>query len=534
MNNIKYAKYFLSLIIIFGMLSCTDFDELNSDPTKSTNMDPNLQIPTIQMRQSENHQEWARYLAYPAGFMNQWTGSWGTIEYGGKGKKYDNYLEQMWISYYPYMIKNVVDVVQRTKDNPQTVNINSVGRILKVQCFLKMTDMYGDIPYFDAGMAYYTGVFKAKYDKQEDIYNDMLKELREASAALNPNGDLISHDLYYNGSIPKWKKFANSLWLRIAMRLVKVDPDKAKAEAEAAIAAGVFESNSDICYIQHENSQNPSEGVGKGNGIATRLFGPEDITGSTYRVSLELITEMVNSKDPRIPYYARCYYNDGARTDITDLVKAQLGGTYEAMALPAQRFTWDVWVNPITISLNGEDVSVDYSLQRLQPSKLITAYGSPYIHMSYAEVAFLKAEAAVRGWNVGGGDAQSHFESGLRAAVEQWSLFGAEGVSANAMNEFISQNTLVAGNEIKQINTQLWVLHILDPVETWSNWRRTGFPELIFHNYYPAENQSNGQIPRRLEYPKEEQLKNTENYNEALERMGGSDDWLTRMWWDVE
>lgn len=529
----KNYTYLLLLVLILSLVGCTDFDDLNADPTKSTNMDPNLQIPTIQMRQTENHQEWARYLAYPAGFMNQWTASWGTIEYGGKGKKYDNYIEQMWISYYPYMIKNVVDIIQRTKEDPAFVNVHAVARILKVQCFLKMTDMYGDIPYFDAGMGYYNGVFKAKYDKQEEIYNDFFKELKEAAAALDVNGDLVTHDLYYHGDIDKWRKFANSLRLRIAMRLIKVDPARAKTEAELAIEAGVFESNSDLCYIQHENIQNPSEGVGKGNGITTRLLGPEDPSSSTFRVSKELVTEMVNTRDPRLPYYARCYYNDGPRTDITELVKEKLG-SYEEMALPAQIFTWDVWVSPVTITLNGEEVPIDYSYQRLQPSKLLTNYGAPYIHMSYAEVEFLKAEAAVRGWSVGGGSAQTHFEAGLRAAVDQWSLFGATPANQSEVDEFVNHNQLIPGNELMQINTQLWVLHILDPMETWSNWRRTGMPDIQFYNNYPNENQSNGQTPRRLEYPKEEQLKNAENYQEALDRMGGKDDWLTRVWWDKE
>lgn len=536
MKNNRYIQYFLSLIMLLGLFGCVDFDELNSDPTKSTDMDPNLQIAAVQVRQTEDHQEWARYLSYPGGFMNQWTAAWGAIEYGGKGKKYDNYMEQMWVSYYPFIIKNVVDAIQRTKDNPETVNVNSVARILRVQCFLKLTDVYGDIPYFDAGMGYYNGVFQVKYDKQEEIYDDFFKELKEASEALDPNGDLVKYDLYYNGNIEKWRKFANSLRLRIAMRLIKVDPARAKAEAEAAIAAGVFESNDDICYIQHENVLNPPLGGGKdgpGNGIATRLLGPEDVSYADYRVSRELIMGMLDRKDPRVPIYGRCYYTDAQRTDITELVMEQLG-SYEPMTQPAQLFTWNLWASAITIELNGEPVSIDYSFQRLQPSKLLTSYGAPYIHMSYAEVAFLKAEAAVRGWNVGGGSAQSHFESGLRAAIAQWSLFGATLPPQAEVDEFVAHNTLVSGNELMQINTQLWVLHILDPVETWSNWRRTGMPDIQFYNNYPDENQSNGQTPRRLEYPKQEQMKNLANYQEALDRMGGKDDWLTRIWWDKE
>jgi hypothetical protein len=529
MKTIKYSLFLLALSVFSN---CSHFDELNTDPNKSTDLDPNLQIATIQLRQSENHQEWHRYLIYPGGFLNQWAGDWSVVEYGGKGKKNAFYMEDMWtLYYYPHILRDAVDIVQRTKDDPEYINVNSVARILKVENFLKLTDTYGDVPYFDAGMGYYNGAFNIKYDRQEDIYNDFFKELAEASAALTENGDLLTHDLYYNGNIGKWKKFANSLHLRIAMRLVKVNPTKAREEAEKAIAAGVFTSNDDICYVKHENYQNPNEGSGPGNGLAMRIGRIEDPQQSLFRLTTELITAMEDSKDPRILYYGGCYYTDGNHTDVTQQVYAQLGA-YKNMATHAQEFTWIDWRQPVDVVVNGTTVSLDNSVQRLQPSKLIMAFDAPFIHMSYAEVEFLLAEAAHR-WNVGG-SAQSHFEKGLEAAVRQWSLFGVTNFNEAAIAEFKTFNQLVGGTELLQINTQLWILHFLNPLETWSNWRRTGLPDIPFYNNYPNENNSNGKMPRRIQYPAEEQLKNTTNYNEAVSRMGGVDDWTNRVWWDVE
>jgi len=506
-------------------------------------MEPGLLIPTIQMRQSENHQEWARYLSYPAGFMNQWTGYWGTVEYGGRGKRFGNYMEQMWISYYPTIIRDVVDVVRRTTNDPENVNVNAIARILKVECFLKLTDFYGDIPYFQAGLGASDYIFKPAYDEQEKIYEDFFKELKEAEAALDPSAEEIKNDLYYDGSVAQWKKFANSLRLRIAMRLIKVDPQRAKAEAEDAIQKGVFLSNDDICYVKHENYENPSEGVGKGNGLATRLSQPEDPQNNTFRVARELITvlegnteDFYNVMDPRLPYYGRVYYKDPARTDITDVVKAKKGVSYAMMALPAQHFPWDVveWEPAITVEVNGQNVTLAHNDQRIQPSKYITAWDAPFIHMSYAEVKFLMAEAAFRGWNVGGGDAQSHYEEAVDAAIRQWSLFGVKEFDETQIADFKDQIALKAGEELMQINTQLWVLHFLDPMETWANWRRTGMPELIFKNdVVPAENDTDGKFPRRLEYPIEEQMKNPDNLRIAVERLGG-DDWTKRVWWDKE
>ncbi len=528
----KQIKYILIFTILLSSWGCQDFDELNQNPTKSTDIDAGLMIPTIQMRQSENHQEWARYLAYPAGFMNQWTGYWGTIEYGGRGQRYDNYMEQMWISYYPIIIRDVVDAIERTNGLSDKTNVNAIARILKVQCFHKLTDTYGDVPYFEAGRGAFDLNFTPKYDKQEDIYNDMLNELKEAAEALDASADEVTYDLYYGGDVNKWKKFANSLRLRLAMRLIKVAPDKAKQEVEAAIAAGVFQSNDDICYIKHEDYQNPSEGIGKGNGLALRLSYPEDPQNNSFRISKEIVEQMESTRDPRLLICARSYYNDAAMTDITAEVRAQKA-SYAEMALPAQHFSWDdgIWEPAITIEINGRNVTLDHNQQRLQPSKYITSAYAPFIHLSYAEVKFLIAEAAFRGWDVGGGTPQEHYQAALDAAVKQWTLFGAQ-INNDELETFKLFNELKAGTELMQINTQLWVLHILDPIETWSNWRRTGMPELVFKNVEPAKNNTGGKFPRRLEYPLEEQMKNKTNYDDAISRMGGKDDWVNHVWWD--
>ena len=158
-------------------------------------------------------------------------------------------MERLWVAYYPDIIKNAVALVSQTTDNPEEVNLNAIGRILKVEAFLKLTDYYGDIPYFEAGKIYNENIVKPRYDKQEDIYMDFLSELRAASAQLDASAMAPQNDLYFNGDIEKWRRFANSLWLRISMRLLKVNPTLAQQEAKAAYEAGVMTSNSDICYV---------------------------------------------------------------------------------------------------------------------------------------------------------------------------------------------------------------------------------------------------------------------------------------------
>jgi len=476
-------------------------------------------------------------MSIPGGFMNQFTGDWQTVEYGGIGQKTDDYTRRLWLDWYPRTVRDLVDVIKRTTDDPTYINANAAARILKVQVFLKITDFYGDVPYSEAGLAYWENIFNPKYDLQKDIYDDFFKELSEAESALDPGKDALIYDRYYNGDIAKWKKLANSLRLRIAMRLVKVDPAKAKAEAEEAVRRGIFQSNDDICFVEHDNVQSPTTGEGRACGMGQRFYNNGQISG--YKVSQELVGYMEDTKDPRLLYYAGIYFNDPARTDLTQEAK-ELVGSYRDLALPAQYYSWEYEFGDMTVKKDGKDYKLDKTLRQLQVSKLLQRFDLPYIHVSYAELKFLLAEAAYRGWNVGG-SAQQHFSEALDAAVKQWSIFGVSNFNEAAIQEFIQANVLVNGKELEQINTQLWVLHFMDPFELWANWRRSDFPgsepgELMhFKDRYPTKNNSDGKIPRRSEYPQEEQMKNTTNYKEALDRLpGGKDLWTSRVWWDVE
>lgn len=529
MKKIIYS-YLLVLSLSCGFISCDDFGDLNEDPTKSTNMDPNLLLPNLQMMLTNDYQEWHRHFMYPGGFVQQWCGDWGTTEYGCLAIKNDAYMAELWLRRYTRMSKDLVDIVERTKDDPEQANINAAGRIMRVYVFNQLTDMYGDIPYSEAGSGYYGGVLKPKYDLQQDIYDDFFHQLDLANAQLNEGGDLITYDHYFNGDIKKWKKYANSLRLRLAMRLVKVNPEKAKQEAQTAIQNGVMESNSDLCMIKYENFANPSEGPGRGNALANR-FRQEP---RNFRYSSRLISYMEETADPRIRIYGACYLDDGAQTDVTDLIYEKRK-SYASMARPTDRFDWENYDDPnvvteaVTIQLNGEDVTVEAKYQYLQPSNYFMAYDAPYINMSYAEVELLQAEAALR-WNIGG-SVEEHFKKALRASIEQMTVYGAPAVSEANIQKFIDTNSLQSGKELEQINMQIWVGHVLNPFEAFANWRRTDIPKIVFLNRDPARNQSDGKTPRRLLYPVEEQVKNGDNYNEAISRVSNYD-WTTGVWWD--
>ena len=149
--KLNFKTIFIALSVSAAAISCSDFGALNSDPTKSTDMDPNLLLPTLQMTLTNDWQEWHRHFMYPGGFVQQWCGDWGTVEYGCCGIKNDSYMAELWLQRYTRMAKGLVDIVERTKDDPAQANINAAGRLMLVYTFAQLTDMYGDIPYSEAG-----------------------------------------------------------------------------------------------------------------------------------------------------------------------------------------------------------------------------------------------------------------------------------------------------------------------------------------------------------------------------------------------
>jgi hypothetical protein len=520
-----------ALVIGMMMSRCNNFEEMNQNPSTSLNMDPNLMLSTIQMQLTGGQYEhWRNGFAYSDEWMQHWSGEYSCTEFGGKGQKRDDFMSSLWDTQYPREIKNIVDMVNRTSNNPLLTNIHSISRIMKVYIFSRLTDLHGDIPYFQAGGGY-AQIFAPKYDKQEDIYNDFFKELDESVNALDATKDKITHDIYFNGAINKWKKFGNSLRLRLAMRLTKVNPSKAKTEAEASIAAGVMTSTDDMVVMKHINVPFNGDVYG-GNGLSYTFMNSTPLE-SAFRLSTTFANYLVETEDPRITLLGRSYLANNEQTDITNNVYEKLGD-YRKMALPPSTFRWEATGAPVTINVNDRPTTVQPIYQFLQPSKYITKIDAPYIVMSYAEVRLWMAEAAYRTWTTGV-TAQEHFSKALEAGVKQMETYGAPNVDQTIVNNFVSTNKLKAGRELEQINNQLWVNFALNGLESYANWRRSGYPEIVYPNRTPSVNQSNGEIPRRMQYPVNEYLLNQASVMEAVNRIStGKDEWTARVWWDVE
>jgi len=538
----KYIKKIAFATGLTGILlfsACNDFDDLNTDPTKSSQNNPNAQLAYVQLLTWGDWMTVEDYNIYLAAFVQQMQGDWATTNYGGQYRKDFTKFGQTWQRIYGLNIKNLVDVMNNTVDIPHYQNARSVARILRVYNTIILTDMYGDVPYFDAGKGYSDQVITPAYDKQELIYKDFLKELKEAEAAFNSEGGTLTGDIVYNGNIDKWKRLANSLRLRVAMRLTKVEPELAKAEVINVMnsGSGIMISSLDDAVVTYSDLDDWTAGEFRRNSLAQLWRGRENIP-SPY-VCSTFWDYLIEKKDPRRLVMFRCYQaaenaptDPFKRVDITDEMieknvtfKPSKPGQFYYRPWPGGYYSnlTKIWEARGTVpTLNNA------FLKRNIPGVLMT----------YAETQFLLSEARAR-WDAdlpGSGTAEQYFKNGITAAMELLKRYDLEVTSAN-VTQFLSDNPFpsVMEDRLKLVNEQLWILHFTNPAEAYSNWRRSGYPVLLSSKDYNTEPVIDSQtIPRRLNYPLTESSYNREAYNAALAAMGGTDNWNSRVWWDKE
>jgi hypothetical protein len=490
-------KVILLLLMALVVGACDDgFDELNVNPTKSAQIAAANKLTALEKYiSSERYDNWRANMIYQSTMMQHiatTAGYWS-------GDKYTwnrGYASSLLDRYYGNAIKTAQDLIVQLDEEESPEEMKAIARILRVFAFSRITDLHGDVPYSEAGKAVIEGIFLPKYDKQSDIYADMLKELEESAAALSSGtSGFGAADVIYGGDQAKWKRLANSLMLRLGLRLIKVDPSASQAWATKAISGGVMTSNDDIFYLKHDNNNR--------NGIS-EVF---DADGNP-RMSETFINFLQDGNDPRLPILAS-RRSDGS-TESADLIGFP-NGLDSAMLL----------------DLTGEENTDNYA----EPNRAILAgFDAPMIFQTYAEVEFMLAEANVR-WGLAG-DAATHYNNGVTAAMKQLSLFSEAAVIDDAdITTYLTNNPYDATNAIEQINTQYWAATFLNEYETFSNWRRTGFPVLTPVNY--PGNETGGSIPRRLTYSENEASVNAANYEAALAAQG-PDVLTTRVWWDVQ
>ena len=536
MNNIGLTKQKLCgfILLIFLSLfpsSCDKgFEEMNKNPNAYTEPVLGSMFSAALIRHAGTGDNNALDPnAKQAGCWVQYFASMQPVEwYSEKYLWRQGYYDRFFSAVYSTELKEVMILMDKTKNNPDLVNLYNIARIHKVSIIHRCTDMYGDVPYTEAGLGALEGIYTPKYDRQADIYADMLKELEEAAKALDGTKTSFGNaDFVYKGDVTKWRTRAYSLMLRLGMRLTKVNPTMAETWVKKAIAGGVFQSNADMPMLAHTSANSTTWNV-PARLIQTQEGVPVSLRGKTLvKINKTFCDYLLSTNDPRIPFYMTLWQGNAN--------VAQLG-TYSNPAiqkgLPGgqdQTTMKDIipdWTDEMRPEFSEPNIHTMLHLE------------APTVYQSYAEIELLLAEAALRGW--GPGTAKEHYEKAVLASMLQQTLYpnGPTVAAATAMaNSYLSANPYIENgfdSEMKQIHMQFWVSLYMDTwglIESFSNWRRTGHPELTGYNY--PGNETGGIIPRRSRYSAAEFTVNTENV-EAAVAVQGADLFTTRVWWDKE
>ena len=544
------------MFLIFSCIlnSCSDnyMESLNTDPSKAETIDPNAQLTTAILQTYGDLSMVQTYRSYMYAFTQQLMGCWNTTNYGGRHTLDNNEMSHIWTSFYPIAIKNLVDAEHRTANVEEKVNINAAVTIYKVYLMSILTDIYGDIPYSEAGRGYIDGISTPKYDTQESIYFSFFDELKSAVTRMDESKDRITGDVIFKGNIAQWIKFANSLRLRFAMRISEVAPQKAQQEFEDVLTEGgsIINNISDnalIAYIDKAFSFGQESNTDyRGNSLSQLLFGNDPANNPSYICST-FFNELNKKGDPRTFRIARFYY-DGLMSPTSsdnrvDLTDEMIDKNITFQPRDPGAFSWEPWPtgydSDILKAMQANNPSINYSVDRETEPKLSSNFlkgNNPGVIITSAEVKFLLSEAKLKGWNVEG-DIYTLYKAAIRDAMDFLTdSYSCEPVSEEEFEKYIATNNFGYTNEQKKesINTQAWILHFTNPIECWSNLRRSGYPRLKSPEEYGYGQFLTGgvNIPLRLCYPVLESSYNKENYQKALDRMGGENSWHTPVWVD--
>ena len=509
----KILNYSWLVALLFFASACDKgLDSLNKNKTSPTSVDPALLLNNAVIQTSFP----VKTLVFDIGIVQQMISPNGGVLTGANFNQdsRDITTAPVWAVYFQNVIKYTHDVIVRTKAVPTRSNLYNMARIFQAYAFMLLTDEYGDIPYSQGGAGYSDQIFFPKYDAQQSIYTDLIKELTEAATALNASGTIEGSDVLYAGNIAKWKKFAYSLLLRAGMRIAKADATKSLATIQAAFAGGVITDNADNAYMRQDaNYTQPIGGTLNGSEAAN------------FYLTKPFVDQLKSTNDPRLSAIAIRYM--GATSGNGQTVAA--GNTTAAVqiGMPMGKDN-----GTVAAAATADGLASFYEYSQADRRR-INKVSAPVFFVTAAQTNLLLAEARFKGW-ITTGTAAQYFSDGIKAHMDQMATFDAGcAVAAAARDTYVAANPLGAGTELQQINTQYWIASFMNGPEAFANFRRSGYPALTPNPYGQPNNPDvpNGTFIRRLTYPTSELSVNTTNVNEAITRQG-PDKLSTKIWWD--
>ena len=526
MKKFKYIPVLLlALFVGAGINSCTDdFEEINTDPLALTADKVDGSLIGLAFAQTQwatmNGLHW-RFQISQNLFSDLYAQYFATTQSNFDSDRYlqvGRWSDLCWSSFYSQAAPNIkfVEDFTMSEGNEDPVG-NAVAKIWRVMGYHRITDYYGPVPYFEFGNA----SLDVPYDTQEAMYADFFTTLDEAVATLgaNPGGNAFgSNDLVYGGDVAKWITLANTLRLRLAMRISSINPGLAQTEAEKAVTAGVMETTDQSAFVDvNSQSKNP---------IVTITNWGE------YRMSATMESHLKRGTNPAAPVWdprTKHFFspaNNGDRDDDAD------SDPYEGMQNGQSKIF-------ITADQNNphSDVGPTF-LPSNDP-------GTPIVVIRAAEAWLTRAEGALNGWNMGA-SAQEAYERGIQESLNEW----GEGAQFNAylasgsplspqdgLPPVTTAAVAFGGDEAtqrEQIATQKWLALYPDGWEAWAELRRTNFPAV--YDRVNSENPDVGpaDIMRKMQYVTGEFNNNRAAVEAAIQfpENGGQDNGSVRVWWD--
>ncbi len=469
-------KLILSILLITGILqSCTkDFDTLNINTKQPSSVEPSTLFASAS-------RSYGRFLASPNVNFNIWrliSQYWTETTYTDESN-YDlstrNIPRNVWDALYRDVLKDLDEAAKLVPSTTATGDEKKSQlaqiQILKALAFYTLVNTFGNVPYSDA---LNIANPKPSYDSGAAIYNDLILKLNSAISDLeNSSEGFGTSDIIYNADNSKWIKFANVIKLRIGINLADVDNAAGKSIVESAVSKGIFTSNDDNATFKF-TAVNPNS-----NPVWEDLV----LSGRKDFVIAKTFVDKLNQlNDPRRSAYMK-------QVDAGGFV----GGVYGA--------------------------SNNYSAFS-QCADWFTVPEREVIIADYSEVCFLLAEAAERGFSVGG-TAESYYNEGIKANFEYYNVGGVDNYLATPDVKY----TTAAGSWKEKIGVQSWIALYNRGHESWTSWRRLDFPALV------APSTARSPIPVRYPYSVDEQTLNKANWEAASTAIGG-DVVTTKLFWD--
>ena len=561
----NYKSLIIFIFIALGMASCTDdFVEINKDPNAITKEEASARYfitdPQYRLYAPDRYPYWRAHLIHCDRYAGYFTfghnGCWWSDELGYSYSSGYTDAAWGWMSGYFGSIDNFLGLTESGGDFENDL-MHAVGMIIQGLYYQMYTDLFGEIPFSEAGVE---GIVTPKYDTQEEIYTGIIEDLDQAMTTIGDNAktgegidDLGENDLYFGGDLQLWKKLANSLKLRIALRAYGADgAGFADAAITEALTAGLFLAEGEDCVMTKDDVI--SQWSSSAYGDIWHNFGGQ---GSKWHVGQNVIDNLRNNNDPRLPFYA-----EPADGGVFDLVRpAEDPGRSQFpkhVDFVAQVLT-DAGVPYTRTDQSADLVTIDMPVSAYyvgQPTRMggdIYSYIRPEffsrpapeipakknsgtnmwdeIIMTAAEAYFLQAEAALLGF---GGDAEALYQSGISNAMSLWGVSDADILTFIGAEDMALLNGTVEQN-MEKVSIQRWLACYTDGFEGWAIARKSGYPSNLTTTLIDPEiyglGDIDGRYPERLRYGSNVQTQDPENYGIVIGRQG-ADRQDTKLWWD--